>query len=96
LDSIKDKTNLFLQNYLFIHLLKMAFWKLFEEDTSAPHHKKSGERMKQLVMMAYLRCIEGVPLSLRLVKLLPGDRRDNSDSSAKTTKCTRGAEKRSC
>jgi hypothetical protein len=38
--------------------------------------------------------IEGVPLSLRF-KLLPGDRRDNSDSSAKT-KCTRGAEKRSC
>jgi hypothetical protein len=35
LDSIKDKTNLF-----EFCVSKMAFWKLFEKDTSAPHHKK--------------------------------------------------------
>jgi hypothetical protein len=43
LDSIKDKTNLF-----EFSVSKMAFWRPFEEDTSAPHHKKSGERMTQL------------------------------------------------
>jgi hypothetical protein len=59
--------------------------------------------MKQLVMMPYLRCsVQGCTVVLNKVqesvileisKLLPGDRRDNTDTSAKT-KCTRGAEKR--